>query len=682
MVAGSVTGSAAEPPDPANPVTPAVVAERLDPGGSLAVEKRVLTPEIPPKPDIVLLVDGTGSMGDAIGRIQDDLSDITEKVRAAQPDSRFAVTAFGDQQVDGDRVFTLHQGLTYDLDAVKRGVDDLTFDRGANSMGPAEDWINGLWQIAHGSGGGTVFREDASPIIVLIGDASSHNPSMGHYLDDTIPALQNAGIRVVGVDIDTPIGDGLNGTGFANNPNFPNQRDIPPIDPGQADRVIRETNGKMIEGVDSDAVVEAIVEGLSNLPTAVGHQLDACDSALTVTLTPPVRTVTSGGVADFAETVEVAADAPQGTRLTCTVQFVVGAGGAPGTESVGANAVADPELIQTITIDVNDVGAPVVTVDNRTVRTTNPGGVRVEFTATAEDAVDGPLPVVCVPASGSLFPVGRTGVTCSATDAAGNTGTAEATVEVLQDPLPPPPPTTPPPTPAPPTPVPPAPPAPTPVPPTADVSVRVGITPATTYAGRVATARFTLANAGPETATGVVLTTAWPKTPNAADRTLARLTRCTTAAPCIIPAGGRIEVTQRARYRTAVNAEVHGTAIATLPDRRPENNTARARLRVLQPRLTVVPAVVEPGQVVVARGTDFPPGVRVGLSWSAGITAAAGQPVVTGRDGTFEAQVLVLRKDVLGPRRLRTGVSDLDRLERPVLVVPRTLQPPDFAGRG
>ena len=51
---------------------------------------------------------------------------------------------------------------------------------------------------------------------------------------------------------------------------------------------------------------------------------------------------------------------------------------------------------------------------------TGPGGATVEFTATATDAVDGPVPVTCDPVSGSVFPVGETTVNCSAVNSAGN----------------------------------------------------------------------------------------------------------------------------------------------------------------------------------------------------------------------------------------------------------------------
>lgn len=183
LVMSGLPSSAAEPraavPVPEPPVTPAVVTERLDPGASLSVDKLVRTPAIPPKPDIVLLVDGTLSMEPSIEQIQRNLPVITERVTEEQPDSRFAVATYGDQQVDGDRTYTVLQPFTDDLVKVQEGVDALTVERGQGSRGPSEDWINALWQIANGSGGQTEFRADASPVVVLVGDASSHDPSRG-----------------------------------------------------------------------------------------------------------------------------------------------------------------------------------------------------------------------------------------------------------------------------------------------------------------------------------------------------------------------------------------------------------------------------------------------------------------------------------------------------------------------
>ncbi len=60
------------------------------------------------------------------------------------------------------------------------------------------------------------------------------------------------------------------------------------------------------------------------------------------------------------------------------------------------------------------------------------GGATVPYTApTATDIVDGNVPVNCDHASGSVFPVGTTTVTCTATDAHGNSASGQFTVTVV-----------------------------------------------------------------------------------------------------------------------------------------------------------------------------------------------------------------------------------------------------------
>ncbi|MGW4996469.1 HYR domain-containing protein [Streptomyces hydrogenans] len=657
LAAGAVPAStsASAVPVPVEPVTPAVVSQALDPGASLQVDKLVRTPVVPPMPEVVLLVDGTRSMEPVVTDVRAGLSDIITTVRSNQPDARFAVATFGDQQVDPGAGFDVTAELTQDDGTLRAGVDALGIGRGNGSMGPSEDWINGLWQIANGSGGETVFRENSSPVIVLVSDASSHNPSNGHTIEDTIFALQDKNARVLGVDVETPVGDGLDGTGYAG---IEDQIENPRTTPGQATRIIEATGGRKLSGIDPGQVAEAIVEGLGNLPTRVGHRLTACDPALTVTLDPPTRDVVSGETAGFAETITVAPDAPQGATLTCTVEFLLGTQ-APDTTALGV-AAADPAYQQQISITVNDVSAPVITLDDRLARAGDETGTTLTYTATAEDAKDGPLTPSCSPASGSLFPVGSTTVTCTATDAAGNTGTDTAVFRVLP-PLAPPPGTDPPP----------------PVPPRADVAVSVSLSPARTYTGRPVTARYTITNAGPDTAR-VTLATTWPSAPG---RALTRPDRCTTAAPCSIPPGGRVVVTETATYQEALSGTVRATAGGLPPDPETADNTATAPLRVTQPRLEVTPRVVKPGEPVTVRGTDFPPGELVRLVWSTGLTADSA-PLRVGGDGRFEAQVLVLRKDRTGPRTLSAEVARLERLEEPVLVARHALQPPDFAGRG
>ena len=57
--------------------------------------------------------------------------------------------------------------------------------------------------------------------------------------------------------------------------------------------------------------------------------------------------------------------------------------------------------------------------------------MRVSYKVTAQDAVDGAVPVTCTPPPGSRFKVGRTKVTCTTgTDSSGNTAMATFTITV------------------------------------------------------------------------------------------------------------------------------------------------------------------------------------------------------------------------------------------------------------
>jgi len=79
-----------------------------------------------------------------------------------------------------------------------------------------------------------------------------------------------------------------------------------------------------------------------------------------------------------------------------------------------------------------DVTAPVLTgATNKTVKARKGAKrVRVTYSVTARDAVDGAVVASCAPRSGSLFKVGMTSVSCSASDKSANTGTARFRVTV------------------------------------------------------------------------------------------------------------------------------------------------------------------------------------------------------------------------------------------------------------
>jgi hypothetical protein len=104
------------------------------------------------------------------------------------------------------------------------------------------------------------------------------------------------------------------------------------------------------------------------------------------------------------------------TKVTCTA-----------TDKAGNTATG------TFTVTVRDTKGPEPDrPSDMTVEATSPTGAEVTYTASATDLVDGRLPMACTPPSGGTFPLGTTTVTCSATDKAGNTGTASFTI-IVQD---------------------------------------------------------------------------------------------------------------------------------------------------------------------------------------------------------------------------------------------------------
>jgi len=83
-------------------------------------------------------------------------------------------------------------------------------------------------------------------------------------------------------------------------------------------------------------------------------------------------------------------------------------------------------------VTVLDGSGPVLDVpDSITAEASSAAGAIVTWTSSATDAVDGPRPVTCTPESGTLFPMGDTLVSCSATDTLGQETNALFIVSVL-----------------------------------------------------------------------------------------------------------------------------------------------------------------------------------------------------------------------------------------------------------
>ena len=125
-------------------------------------------------------------------------------------------------------------------------------------------------------------------------------------------------------------------------------------------------------------------------------------------------------------------DVPAGTNgvgdFDVTGHFPLG----QTTVTCNTTTLDSTSVSKSATITIQDTTAPSVSVPaDISTTTTDPGGAVVTYpAASAHDVVDGDLTPTCAPASGSTFPVGTTTVTCSVTDAHGNTGSASFSVTV------------------------------------------------------------------------------------------------------------------------------------------------------------------------------------------------------------------------------------------------------------
>lgn len=94
------------------------------------------------------------------------------------------------------------------------------------------------------------------------------------------------------------------------------------------------------------------------------------------------------------------------------------------------DAATNIEAVNSVIVRI-DKTAPTLTLPSDiTQDPTGPSGAVIPFVATANDALDPSPELVCTPPSNSLFPIGTTIVTCTATDHAGNQASGTFTVTI------------------------------------------------------------------------------------------------------------------------------------------------------------------------------------------------------------------------------------------------------------
>ena len=222
-----------------------------------------------------------------------------------------------------------------------------------------------------------------------------------------------------------------------------------------------------ISVVDTTAPALDLPEDITTQNTTVtftATATDLVDGSVAVTCTPPSGSTFPLGTT----TVNCSATDAHDNTATGSFQVVVTTGPVPDPDDITAEATGPGGAVVTFdfgqdeggrpitcapssgstfplgetavtcsngtsfTVTVVDTTPPALTLPaNMTVEATSAAGAVVTFSATATDVVDGSVPVLCTPPSGSTFALGATTVNCSATDAHSNTSSGSFTVTVV-----------------------------------------------------------------------------------------------------------------------------------------------------------------------------------------------------------------------------------------------------------
>jgi len=156
-----------------------------------------------------------------------------------------------------------------------------------------------------------------------------------------------------------------------------------------------------------------------------------CNTAPTLTLPPNVTTPATSAAGAAVSYTATAADAQDGAIAPACVPpsgstFPIG----PTTVTCAVTDSGGLSASGSFTVTVTNNAPTFAPPANISTPATSAAGAVVTFTATGSDVEDGTLAAVCVPPSGSTFPIGPTTVNCAVTDSGGLSASGSFTVTV------------------------------------------------------------------------------------------------------------------------------------------------------------------------------------------------------------------------------------------------------------
>ena len=165
--------------------------------------------------------------------------------------------------------------------------------------------------------------------------------------------------------------------------------------------MVVDTTGPVIADVSADITVEAADAAGATATYASPTASDVVDGSVPVACVPASGSIFGLGKA----------------TVTCS-----------------ARDAAHNGSTATFKVDVVDTTPPTLTVpDDKTVEATGPSGATVSYTVSAVDSAGPVEPVSCSKASGGVFALGATTVTCTATDSHHNTSAAKSFTVTVRD---------------------------------------------------------------------------------------------------------------------------------------------------------------------------------------------------------------------------------------------------------
>ena len=374
---------------------------------------------------------------------------------------------------NGDRTFQAPQTYAVGHTPLTVAVGDFDGDRvpdlAVANFGDSDPKVGDPGNVAVllGNGDGTFqapqpFAVGTNPQFVAVGDFNGDRVddlAVANFGDKTVSVLLNATVK--GPTITTqpvsqtvtagqPATFSVSATGTAPL-SYQWQKGVTPISGATGASYITPPttggdNGALFRVVVSNAAgsvtstaatLTVVLPTLSSLSLSPSTVTGGSPSTGTVTLSAPAP---SDGVA-----VSLSSNKPSVASVPSSVTVLSGARTA--TFTLSTNPVGTSTLVTisasygTVTLTANttvavssgDVTAPILSLPgNMVVTATSLLGAIVRFNVSATDNVDPSPTVRCTPPSGSIFRIGITTVTCTATDAAGNVRSGSFLVTVVR----------------------------------------------------------------------------------------------------------------------------------------------------------------------------------------------------------------------------------------------------------